>query len=74
MVKKLNLAQYIEILEAGKKYKAQHPSLREGQALWAVVYEKYPDLAVKSQMFGVDPFNDDSLIPAFCTYIYENGR
>ncbi len=73
-MRKLTLDEYTKILFAAQEYRKQHPNLREGQALWTVVYEKYPELAVRvSASEELNPFFDDSKIEAFCTFIYENG-
>lgn len=49
--------------------------LREGQVAWNELYSARPDLCRKimdSWNKDIDPFNDDSRIPAFFKFVEEN--
>lgn len=50
-------------------------SLSKGRVAWNALYELRPDLCRKimdSWNKDIDPFNDDSRIPAFMEFVEEN--
>lgn len=52
--------------------KFNYPSWRAGQAAFNVLYEMRPDLSGQIRAAALDPFHDDSKLPAFYAWVKEH--
>ena len=64
--------EYWQYLEAAAKEQAAHPSYRNGQALFNVLYDVRPDLAEQVRGTHLDPFYDNGLVGEFLDFVAAN--
>lgn len=52
----------------------RHPSIRIGQHMFNTLYYYNPNLAkdIRGQLDSIDPYYNDSNVPAFLSYVIQN--
>ena len=72
MANRPNEMTYGEYLQEVARVQALHPDWRQGQTLFNVLSRYRPDLGEQVLCGPLDPFNRDSVVEEFCTWVCEN--